>query len=236
MTRLSFTNRLVRSAAKRADAVLSRVGLPGYMPASATHARCHRQWLASNGDQTHRLDYQLAAEDIVFDVGGFRGDWTAEIDRRFGSQIHIFEPVNRFYQSICTRFANSKNITPHCFGLSAKDETISLAVLGDSTSQFKESKDSEVGHLRSITHFLTEHQIDRVALLKLNIEGGEYDLLESLLETGLIKRFENIQVQFHWFVPNARQRMKAIQAALQKTHGVTYQYEFVWENWAKQAA
>ena len=35
------------------------------------------------------------------------------------------------------------------------------------------------------------------ALMKINIEGGEFELLERLLETRLISRIENIQVQFH---------------------------------------
>jgi len=227
---------MARSAAKRADAVLTMVGLPGRMPAYATHGRNHRQWVANDGDATHRLDYNLTSEDIVFDVGGYRGDWTAEIEDRFGSKIHIFEPVSSFYERIDARFAEAENVFPHCFGLSSKDDTVSMAVLEDSTSQFKQAEESETCVLRSIADFLEEQKIDRVALLKLNIEGGEYDLLESLIESGLIQRFDNIQVQFHWFVPNARTRMRTIQAELQKTHMVTYQYQFVWENWSVQAA
>ena len=41
----------------------------------------------------------------------------------------------------------------------------------------------------------------------------------------------NIQVQFHDFVLDAESRMKSIQADLRKTHELTYQYDFVWENW-----
>jgi len=67
--------------------------------------------------------------------------------------------------------------------------------------------------------------------MKINIEGSEYDLLEHLLETNYVKIIKNIQVQFHDFVPNAEKRMKRIQEKLQKTHYLTYQYPFVWENW-----
>ena len=67
--------------------------------------------------------------------------------------------------------------------------------------------------------------------MKVNIEGGEYDLLEGLIENGLTARIRNIQVQFHDFVPNAYERMKNIQLSLSKTHKITYQFEFVWENW-----
>lgn len=229
-----FLERMKRSAAKRADSVLTMFGMPDRLPV-ATHDRSYREWLANKGDATHRLDYRLTESDVVFDVGGYQGDWAAEIDDRFGSQIHVFEPISSYSKKIAERFADHDNVQSHCYGLSAEDATISLSILDDSTSQFKQAKDSESCKLRSVSDFLLDYAIDRVALLKLNIEGGEYELLEHLIETGLISRFGNIQVQFHWFVPNARERMAAIQAGLQKTHGVTFQYPFVWENWASAA-
>jgi hypothetical protein len=86
--------------------------------------------------------------------------------------------------------------------------------------------------LVSILDFIKEHNIHTVDLLKLNIEGGEYSLLESVIKDGNIKVFKNIQVQFHDFViDNARVRMRNIQRELAKTHQLTYQFEFVWENW-----
>lgn len=235
MAKQPFFERIKRSSAKRADTVLSIFGMPDRLPV-ATHDRSYRAWVRNNGDETHRLDYRLDAADIVFDVGGYQGDWTAEIDEKFGSQIHVFEPIRSYSEKITERFADHSNVHSHCCGLSAKDETISLSILDDSTSQFKQSKNSEACKLRSVSEFLTDYAIDKVALLKLNIEGGEYELLEHLIETGLISRFGNIQVQFHWFVPNARIRMAAIQDSLRKTHDVTFQYPFVWENWTSTAA
>ena len=75
------------------------------------------------------------------------------------------------------------------------------------------------------------YNIERIDLMKINIEGGEYDLLEHLIKTGWIDKIINIQVQFHDFVENAEARMLAIQNDLAKTHELTYQYKFVWENW-----
>ena len=72
-----------------------------------------------------------------------------------------------------------------------------------------------------------------IDLMKINIEGAEYDLLEHLIENKFVENIKDIQVQFHDFVPNAEARMKNIQAGLSKTHYLTYQYPFVWENWRK---
>ena len=69
-------------------------------------------------------------------------------------------------------------------------------------------------------------------LIKINIVGEEYEVLEILLKNNMISIFKNIQVQFHDFiVDNAKERMIAIQKKLALTHVLTFQYEFVWENW-----
>ena len=69
--------------------------------------------------------------------------------------------------------------------------------------------------------------------MKINIEGGEYSLLEDLISNRLVANIKDIQVQFHTFAPNALERMKNIQMELSKTHHLTYNYPFVWENWER---
>ena len=71
-------------------------------------------------------------------------------------------------------------------------------------------------------------------LMKINIEGGEYDLLEDLIASDYIEKIENVQVQFHTFVEHSAERMLRIHKALSNTHYRTYQYEFVWENWTQK--
>ncbi|WP_153557927.1 FkbM family methyltransferase [Roseimaritima sediminicola] len=235
MTRLAMMPRLKRSVLKRADAVMSAVGMPGRLPVCAEFDRAYRRWNTDRGDQTLRLDYDLSADDIVFDVGGYQGEWAAAMHGRYGCRVHVFEPLPQYYQQIQNRFADVPAVDVHAFGLSGRDQTISLGVLDDATSQFKTAEDSVACELRSISRFIETHRIEQVALLKLNIEGGEYELLEHLIDSGLISRFRDIQVQFHWFVPGAHRRMQRLHQKLQQSHRPTYQYRFVWENWTRMA-
>ena len=78
---------------------------------------------------------------------------------------------------------------------------------------------------------MQENNIKHIGLMKINIEGAEYDLLVHLIETSYIGRINNIQIQFHDFVKDAEKRMIEIEEKLAKTHKLTYQYPFVWENW-----
>ncbi len=40
-------------------------------------------WIKADGDNTLRLEYQLNEDSIVFDLGGFRGDWTDRIFTKY---------------------------------------------------------------------------------------------------------------------------------------------------------
>ena len=82
--------------------------------------------------------------------------------------------------------------------------------------------------------WINKREINKIALIKINIEGGEYKLLDRLIETNLIEKIENIQVQFHDIEPDSSLKMEKIQEKLRKTHEPTYQYKFVWENWRKK--
>jgi len=96
------------------------------------------------------------------------------------------------------------------------------------------STDVEKIRIVDIHEWLVENSIEEIALIKINIEGGEYELLDRMIETGTLPRIANLQIQFHNFTEDARSRMENIQRELGKTHHPTYQYEFVWENWSRK--
>ena len=69
--------------------------------------------------------------------------------------------------------------------------------------------------------------INKIDLMKINIEGGEYDLLFCLIEKDLISRINNLQIQFHSFVPNAKNNREKIINLLKKTHKKTKHYKHI---------
>jgi len=188
-------------------------------------------WMVIDGDKSLRLDYTLNSDSIVFDVGGYKGDWAKDIYCMYGCQVYIFEPVNRFVDEIKCRFKNNKRIHICNFGLSDQNKTITMSLDGNSSSEYTSCEEKIMVEMKDIVDFVNLNKIEKIDLIKINIEGGEYDLLEHLIESGEIKKIKNIQVQFHDFVPNAKERMKNIQKKLSRTHRTTYQFEFVWENW-----
>lgn len=188
-------------------------------------------WFKDDGEKKLRLNYDLSNNSLLFDLGGYEGQWTSDIYSMYQPTIYVFEPVEEFSVRIKERFKNNNNIYVYDFGLAGKTEELEVSVEGDSSSTFKKSKKNRKIKLIKASDFIRENNIKTIDLMKVNIEGGEYDLLQHLIDSELIKRIENIQVQFHDFVPDAESRMHDIQKNLAKTHSLTYQYPFVWENW-----
>lgn len=188
-------------------------------------------WNDSNGDQTLRLNYNLNEKSVVVDVGGYEGQWASDIFGMYCCVVHIFEPVSKYAENIAKRFEKNKNIRVYPFGLSGKNERVYISCIGDQSSTIKKNDHLEQIKLIDAAIFFKENNLKSIDLMKINIEGGEYELLERLIESGFINNIRNIQVQFHDFVENAEQRMKDIQQNLSKTHKLTYQFPFVWENW-----
>ena len=180
------------------------------------------------------LEYALDEHAVVLDAGGYAGDWAAAIFARYLCTVHICEPVPQYAAAIRQRFARNPRLIVHAVGLAGADGEASLAIRGPGSSVYRGGARQRVV-LRGITRFLAEEGLARLDLVKLNIEGGEYEVLEELLATRAIETIRDLQVQFHDVVPDAARRMRRIQELLARTHTLTYQFPFVWENWRRRS-
>jgi FkbM family methyltransferase len=195
------------------------------------HRRVLQQWKDDGGDERFRYDYDLNSNDFVMDLGGYEGEWTGNIREKFGSQVAIFEPVKKFAEKIKDKFSQDDGVEICQYGLGKSSRIETIYLWGAGTSAFRKRAKTEEIRIVDITQWFSDRNMKSVQLMKINIEGGEFELLERLLETELISRIENIQVQFHNIAVESTRRMERIQQGMEKTHKPTYQYKFVWENW-----
>lgn len=190
-----------------------------------------QRWFADKGDSTLRLEYPLDSSSVVFDVGGYEGQWASDIFSMYLCTVHIFEPMSKFAARITTRFMRNPHMKVYAYGLAGKNTTAQMAALADGSSIFRQSAQTETTQLRDVMDVIAELGVERIDLLKLNIEGGEYELLERIIENGFHTKIRDIQVQFHAIAADSEERMERIRRELEKTHELTYSYRFVWENW-----
>jgi FkbM family methyltransferase len=193
----------------------------------------HSRWINDNGDNTLRLNYSLNSNSIVFDLGGYHGDFAEAIYSKYNSEIYIFEPVKEYYELIRKRFENNDKIHVYHFGLSDSDSSMEISVSESASSIYNDSEQKEKIYLKSVMNFITENKIEKINLFKINIEGGEFDVLPSILDANYMSNITDLQIQFHTFVDNAVEKRSKIRDSLSKTHTLTYNYWFIWENWTK---
>ena len=193
------------------------------------------RWFRDRGDLNLRLEYELDDSSTVLDVGGFEGQWASDIFSMYCCKIVVFEPVAAYATGLLRRFAKNPRIVIHQLALGGQDALVPISVDCERSSAFKGGRQTEQMKVVRAADFLSSQGIERAQLMKVNIEGGEYDLLDHFIDTGYIRGVRDLQVQFHDFVPDAPRRMRQIQDRLKETHELTWQYPFVWENWRRKS-
>jgi FkbM family methyltransferase len=193
----------------------------------------HQQWVADAGEQTHRINYPLTPRDVVLDVGGYLGEWAEVIIQRNHPVLHVFEPVPAYAAHLRTRLTSQATV--HEFGLAGRTREEAISIASESSSVLR----SAAGAQKQVIRLVAAAEILRdlpaeIALLKINIEGGEFELLEHLIAEKLLPRFRFLQIQFHDFVPRARERRQQLREVVARTHAPTYNYPFIWEGWTRR--
>lgn len=158
-----------------------------------------------------RYDYDLSPTDTVLDIGSYRREWGAKIQAMYGCHVEFFDALD--------------NRAAWLF-----DGELEMGGAFYYTSMFAEKKPF-VFTCVDIAPYLQ----DKVALVKINIEGGEYKLIDYIIETGCIGNITNLQVQFHLIEgANSEKEYELLAKRLSVTHNLVWRYAFCWENWEKK--
>lgn len=162
---------------------------------------------------------RLRPGDVAIDCGANIGYVTARMARR-GVVVHAFEPNPHAYDILSKRFARNPNV--HCYqkGVTDHNGTLKLYLHQFSAQEpVKWSTGSsllaEKGNV-STEDFVEVEVIDlaefieglhsNVKVLKLDVEGVEYRIVDRLMDTGVIHKIEHILVESH------ARRMPSLQA------------------------
>jgi len=193
--------------------------------------RAIKRWKRDKGDETRRLDYPLGPDSVVVDVGAYVGEFAVAVAQRSGATVHAFEPVPAFAEQARAAAIQCKSVHVHAFGLSNRNETSSISIEGLASSRKRQADEMIKAEFRDAPEVLEGLGIRRIDLLKINIEGGEYELLPRLFEQGWAGRITDIQVQFHLIEKGDAEKYRRIAETMARTHRLTWRYPFIWENW-----
>jgi len=180
-------------------------------------------------DVLHR---DLVNEDFgcVVVLGGYLGDSSAWYLENFDCKVHVIEPILNFRKTLENRFINSKKIQVYPFAASDMNGEMEIFIQGEKTGIFVKSGEIQKVPCVDIHSFLSEIP-DRIFLLEINIEGGEYVVLSRLIETGKIRNIRTLLVQFHRYQLDQELTRAQIRLALGKSHKEVFNYDWIWERW-----
>ena len=140
---------------------------------------------------------------------------------------------------LARRAAQDSRLTACEYGLADKNETARMALQYLGSTVFEQgvipaqSQWADV-QIRDVHDVWRELGLDTVDLMKINIEGAEFPLLERMQATGLLPRVDTYLIQFHEWHPGAYQRRRRLHRALRATHRLAWDYHFVWEKWVRK--
>lgn len=181
-----------------------------------------------------RVEYPLDENSVVVDVGGLTGDWASRIYSKYSCFVIVFEPHPVLSKQAKQNFSNNHKVLVYDVGLGAKNETVKL--YGDywNASLYKNDSgkitDVKIVQASEMFKGILKPTV-KIDLLKLNVEGAEYDILPELIENFDMTRIENIQIQFHKTVPGYAAKRDDIRRDLSKTHTMNWCYDYIFENW-----
>ena len=187
-------------------------------------------------------DLPLGQDDWVIDAGGYEGEWTTGMLTRYGCHSELFEPVPAFAEQCRTLYQHNTRVCVHPMALGGSNRSTRFSLADNGTSEFRGSPDpdgfeADVRDIADLLSILIEEDriqssAGSIGVLKLNIEGGEYEVLERLLETGDIVCFRCLLIQFHRQPEGWEERYGNIRNGLTQTHECDWCYSMVWEKWS----
>ena len=191
------------------------------------------KWVRDEGDDKLLLDYDLDDQSIFFELGGYNGTYSKKIIEIFNPQTYIFEPSRKYYDLLTEQF-NFPNVKIYNFGLADTNKIAYLKYDNDASYITNyQSEYTEKIELRKLSEFIHNEKIRSINLMNVNIEGSEYKVLEDIINSNIINIVDNIQIQYHRNVKSYRKKRKQINNKLSKTHQRLWNYDYIWESWAK---
>lgn len=200
-----------------------------------------KKGLGDSKDIDFEYTYKGNTNNVIMDVGGFIGLWTDRMLQRHPYRSIIYEPMKKYFEIITDKFKRNNEVIIFNAGLGRKDCTIQIEDKGIASTAFTSGKGRiEECYImdvsKEIIRVLEEEKERRIGIMKINIEGGEYDLLERMIEANMLGLIDIYHIQFHTFADNAHARICKIRKELSKTHYLQWGFPWVWERWILRGA
>ncbi len=149
----------------------------------------------------------LSSRSVVVDAGAHRGEFSRSLIAQFGCKCYLIEANPLLVEELCRENIFSGVLSAALAGADGRARFFSRqnseasGIIPTALPSVAEADVSVVSLEALMKHF----KLDHIDVLKLDIEGSEFDLLEKTPESALAD-LEQVCVEFHDFMPEFQGR------------------------------
>lgn len=161
------------------------------------------------GGRTHKINENANAKNqslVAIDCGTHSGLIT-DLFLSFGLEVHSFEPNAYLYSILKNKYQNNPLVTLNKAAVSDKCGKAKF-ILHNSISQgncialdnmqITQSQDFDEVEIIDLVEYITKNILPkRIFMLKLDIEGAEFGVMDRIIETKLYEKIDYIACETH---------------------------------------
>jgi FkbM family methyltransferase len=160
-----------------------------------------------SGVNTYQRFFEVEEGDLVFDLGASAGPFSYHITRNNPSQIHCFEPEENLFVTLSKNMAPFSDICKlNKLAISNVDGQIDTRCLYDPNQT--EMHTQEAHRVDSVTFktYIEQNNIQKIDFMKLDCEGGEYDIFNDENMDWILKNVKKIAGEWHLNTPEEKEK------------------------------
>tara|TARA_R110000782_G_scaffold181708_1_gene271999 strand:+ start:897 stop:1898 length:1002 start_codon:yes stop_codon:yes gene_type:complete len=163
---------------------------------------------------TYQRDYvKIDTGDVVVDIGANIGVFSAYAQQFKPTHTYSLEPVNETFNYLKQNMEGFNNVTVIEKGISKNGGPLEMTlsdlsachtlksnteILNDNIQNHLSSRPkTSIVQTQTINQFIKENNINRIDFLKVDCEGGEYDLFTTLDKEYLANNIKKIALEYH---------------------------------------
>ena len=149
-------------------------------------------------------DYQMLSSfkikpgDIVFDIGAHIGSFSVYAANK-GAKVYAFEPNKENYQRLLENiqmngYQNMIKVYNH--GIYNKEGEVGFSIHGQNSGGHSVDGGPEIIRVRRIEDIIAEENIEMINLIKIDVEGSEYEIFPGINQT-TYEKIDKIVGEYH---------------------------------------